>query len=168
MHFSEPHTNPAVSYIACDALGFHFQTSVSVLGLMGLRKQCLHLKQKRVGSSKTSSHDPEGLNIFNGIIAWFLPKLGIFDPWWTFDIIVSFNELILQMLRPRCRGVKWFVPRHRAGSSQDGRPPSPGACGPGRAAAHTNHPQGLRKMTRRSYWHTLLKGAGPAQAGSTG
>lgn len=40
----------------------------------------LAFKTEGVGSSKTSSHDPEGLNIFNGIIAWFLPKLGILDP----------------------------------------------------------------------------------------
>lgn len=52
MHFSKPHTNPAVHYIACDALGFHFQTSVSVSGLIGLRKQCLHLKQRGWGVQK--------------------------------------------------------------------------------------------------------------------
>ena len=71
------------------------------------------------------------------------------------------------MMRPRGREVKWLIQGHVwPGLSQDNRPPVCCACPPGHTATHTNHPQGLRKMTPRSYWSNLKK-TGPAQDGST-
>lgn len=54
----------------------------------------LVFKTEGVGELKKQKSQSRGLNIFNGVIKSFLPKLGLLEPWRNLECHVSFDELI--------------------------------------------------------------------------